>query len=157
MNEAINTLENFFKTKKSPEDSPVLTNVLQRFFFDFYPHKADAATVWARLMHHNPLKTKGSKVNINRLSAYMPACLHAYLYLYMPAHLPTCLCAFYLSICFPLTYLLSYVFLLLLFTYLPSCIQLLINGFMGAIKKGIEEEGNWTMTYFIYLLTCIES
>ena len=42
-------------------------------------------------------------------------------------------------------------------TYLPSCIQLLINRSMGAIKKGIEEEGNWTMTYFIYSLTCIGS
>ena len=28
---------------------------------------------------------------------------------------------------------------------------------MSAIKKGIDEEPSWTMTYFIYLITCIES
>jgi len=70
-------------------------SLLQRFFFDFYPDKADAEAVWHRLMTHNPLRVKGSKINLNR--------------------------------------------------------------FMPAIKKGIDEEPNWTMTYFIYLITCIES
>ena len=83
------------KHKAGPEDSAILMSLLQRFFFDFYPDKADAEAVWHRLMTHNPLRVKGSKIDINR--------------------------------------------------------------FMAAIKKGIDEAPNWTMSYIIYLITCIES
>ena len=43
--QALITFDNFMKQKAGPEDSAILMSLLQRFFFYFYPEKADAEAV----------------------------------------------------------------------------------------------------------------